>query len=93
MMQAIRARDWGSTLSGMGRRVACLVDEGLVRRDRAGTTPMVSWWLSEAGIGRLSETAPIHARRISKLFVAQLDEELAVLEHALNKVVVDCSLG
>jgi hypothetical protein len=50
--------------------------------------------LTEAGIARLTETAPIHARGISKLFVAQLnDRELSVLERALNKVIVDCSFG
>ena len=81
--------------SGMSRRVARLVDEGLVRRDRAGTDARgVVVALTEAGIARLTETAPIHARGISKLFVAQLnDRELAVLERALNKVIVDCSFG
>ena len=81
--------------SGMSRRVARLVDEGLVRRDRAGTDARgVVVALTEAGIARLTETAPIHARGVSKLFVAQLnDRELAVLERALNKVIVDCSFG
>jgi len=81
--------------SGMSRRVARLVDEGLLRRDRAGTDARgVVVALTEAGIARLGETAPVHARGISKLFVAQLDDqELAVLERALNKVIVDCSFG
>jgi len=81
--------------SGMSRRVARLADEGLVRRDRAGTDGRgVVVALTEAGIARLTETAPVHARGISKLFVGQLnDRELAVLERALNKVVVDCSFG
>jgi DNA-binding MarR family transcriptional regulator len=81
--------------SGMSRRVARLVDEGLVRRDRAGTDARgVVVTLTEAGIARLAETAPVHARGISKLFVAQLDDqELALLERALNKVIVDCSFG
>ena len=81
--------------SGMSRRVARLVDEGLVRRDRAGTDARgVVVALTEAGIARLRETAPVHARGISKLFVAQLDDrELAVLERALTKVIVDCSFG
>ena len=81
--------------SGMSRRVARLVEEGLVRRDRAGTDARgVVVALTEAGIARLAETAPVHARGISKLFVAQLnDQELAVLERALNKVIVDCSFG
>jgi DNA-binding MarR family transcriptional regulator len=81
--------------SGMSRRVARLVDEGLVRRDRAGTDARgVVVALTEAGIARLTETAPVHARGVSKMFVAQLnDRELAVLERALKKVIVDCSFG
>ena len=81
--------------SGMSRRVARLVDEGLVRRDRAGTDARgVVVALTEAGIARLAETAPVHARGISKLFVERLDDqELALLERALNKVIVDCSFG
>src|SRR5881398_920693 len=81
--------------SGMSRRVARLVDEGLVRRDRAGTDARgVVVTLTEAGIARLAETAPVHVRGISKLFVARLDDqELALLERALNKVILDCSFG
>src|SRR6266480_6650648 len=81
--------------SGMSRRVARLVDEGFVRRDRAGTDARgVVVALTEAGIARLAETAPVHVRGISELFVAQLDDqELALLEGALNKVIVDCSFG
>src|SRR5213592_386902 len=81
--------------SGMTRRVARLVDEGLVRREKAGTDARgVIVALTEAGVARLAETAPVHARGISNLFVARLDdEELAILERALNKVIVDCSFG
>jgi DNA-binding MarR family transcriptional regulator len=81
--------------SGMSRRVARLVDEGLLRRDKAGTDGRgVVVALTEAGVTRLAETAPVHARGISALFVAQLDDqELAFLERALNKVIVDCSFG
>ena len=81
--------------SGMTRRVARLVDEGLVRRDDAdadGRGVVVA--LTDAGVARLVETAPVHARGISKLFVEQLDDrELAVIERALGKVIVDCSFG
>src|SRR3989454_5729915 len=81
--------------SGMTRRVARLVDEGLVRREKADTDARgVVVALTKAGLARLAETAPVHARGISKLFVAQLDDqELAFLEHALSKVTVDCSFG
>jgi DNA-binding MarR family transcriptional regulator len=81
--------------SGMTRRVARLVDEGLVRRadaDADGRGVVVA--LTDAGVARLTETAPAHARGISKLFVAQLDDqELAILERVLGKVIVDCSFG
>ncbi len=81
--------------SGMTRRVARLVDEGLVRRadaDADGRGVVVA--LTDAGVARLAETAPAHARGISKLFVEPLDdEELAVLERALGKVIIDCSFG
>src|SRR5204863_3770171 len=78
--------------SGMSRRVARLVDEGLVHRDKAGADGRgVVVALTEAGIERLSESAPIHAGGIAKLFVDRLDDqELALLERALNKVIVDC---
>src|SRR6266568_4148403 len=81
--------------SGMSRRVARLADQGLVHRDKAGTDGRgVVVALTEAGIARLAETAPVHVRGISKLFVAKLDDqELALLEHALTKVIVDCSFG
>jgi DNA-binding MarR family transcriptional regulator len=50
--------------------------------------------LTDAGLARLAETAPVHARCISKLFVARLDDqELAILERALGKVIIDCSFG
>jgi DNA-binding MarR family transcriptional regulator len=81
--------------SGMTRRVNRLVDEGLVRRadadaDRRGVVVA----LTETGVARLTETAPAHARGISKLFVARLDDqELAILERALGKVIIDCSFG
>ena len=81
--------------SGMTRRVARLVDDGLLRRadadaDRRGVVVA----LTDAGVARLTETAPVHARGVSNLFVAQLDDqELALLEGALHKVIVDCTFG
>jgi DNA-binding MarR family transcriptional regulator len=81
--------------SGMTRRVARLVDEGLVRKADAnedGRGVVVS--LTDAGVARLSETAPAHLRAVSELFVSQLDgEELTVLKNALDKVSVDCTFG
>jgi DNA-binding MarR family transcriptional regulator len=81
--------------SGMTRRVARLVDEGLVRRANAGNDARgVVVALTDAGVARLTETAPVHARGISELFVARLDdEELAALESALDKVTLDCTFG
>jgi len=81
--------------SGMTRRVARLVEEGLVRRanaDADGRGVVVA--LTDAGVARLTETAPVHLRGVSELFVAQLDDqELAVLKSALDKVTVDCTFG
>ena len=81
--------------SGMTRRVARLVDEGLVLRANAHADARgVVVALTDAGLARLAETAPVHARGIAKSFVAQLDdEELALLETALDKVTVDCTFG
>jgi DNA-binding MarR family transcriptional regulator len=81
--------------SGMTRRVARLVAEGLVRRADADTDGRgVVVALTDAGVARLAETAPVHARGISGLFVAQLDDqELAILERTLAKVIIDCSFG
>jgi DNA-binding MarR family transcriptional regulator len=81
--------------SGMTRRVARLVDEGLVRRRTAGTDGRgVVVALTDAGIPRLTETAPVHVRGVSELFVAKLDdEELAALKSALDKISVDCAFG
>jgi DNA-binding MarR family transcriptional regulator len=81
--------------SGMTRRVARLVAEGLVRRANADADARgVVVALTDAGLARLTETAPVHLRGVSELFVAQLDErELAVLKSALDKVTVDCTFG
>lgn len=81
--------------SGMTRRVARLVDEGLVRRANVNADARgVVVALTDAGVDRLRDTAPVHARGIAKLFVERLDDqELAVLETALGKVTIDCSFG
>jgi DNA-binding MarR family transcriptional regulator len=81
--------------SGMTRRVARLVDEGLVRRSNADADARgVVVGLTDAGLARLTETAPVHLRGVSELFVAPLDDqELAVLKSALDKVTVDCTFG
>jgi DNA-binding MarR family transcriptional regulator len=81
--------------SGMTRRVARLVEEGLVRRvDAAADGRGVVVALTDAGVARLTETAPVHLRGVSELFVGQLDDqELAVLKNALDKVTVDCTFG
>jgi len=82
--------------SGMTRRVARLVDVGLVRRANSDADARgVVVALTGVGVARLTETAPIHARGIFDLFVARLDDqELAVLESALKKVTpLDCTFG
>jgi len=81
--------------SGMTRRVARLVREGLVRRGSADSDARgVVVGLTDAGVKRLIETAPVHARGINDLFISRLGEkELAVLASALHKVTVDCTFG
>lgn len=81
--------------SGMTRRVARLADEGLVHRASADADARgVVVGLTDAGLARLQETVPAHVRGIAQLFVQRLDDdELAVLEQALNKVTVDCNFG
>jgi DNA-binding MarR family transcriptional regulator len=81
--------------SGMTRRVARLVHEGLVRRAHADADARgVVVLLTDSGLDRLTVAAPIHLRGVSDLFVANLDDqELAVLESALAKVTIDCTFG
>ena len=81
--------------SGMTRRVARLVQEALVlRANTAADARGIVVTLTDAGVARLTETAPVHARGIFDLFVARLDDqELAVLERALGKVTLDCTFG
>jgi DNA-binding MarR family transcriptional regulator len=81
--------------SGMTRRVARLVREGVVRRVNADSDARgVVVTLTDSGKDRLTESAPAHMRGVSELFVAKLDDhELAVLESALTKVTLDCTFG
>jgi DNA-binding MarR family transcriptional regulator len=81
--------------SGLTRRVARLVDEGLVRRANATDDGRgVTVALTTASVARVTETVPVHLRGVSKLFVERLDDhELAVLQTALRKVIVDCTFG
>ncbi|MGH3114374.1 MAG: MarR family winged helix-turn-helix transcriptional regulator [Gaiellaceae bacterium] len=84
-----------SSRSGMTRRVARLVDEGLVARgsDEADARGVVVA-VTDAGVARLAEAAPVHLRGVVELFVSQLtDKELALLKSALDKVTVDSSFG
>jgi DNA-binding MarR family transcriptional regulator len=84
-----------SSRSGMTRRIDRLVVEGLVSRtnsDADGRGVVVA--LTEAGLARLAEAAPVHLRRVSELFVEKLnDRELATLASALGKVALDCTFG
>jgi DNA-binding MarR family transcriptional regulator len=84
-----------SSRSGMTRRIDRIVVEGLVRRANAdGDARGVVVALTDAGVARLAETAPVHLRGVSELFLARLnDQELAALEGALEKVIQDCTFG
>lgn len=81
--------------SGMTRRIDRMVDEGLVGRTGAdGDARGVMVALTDAGLSRLTETAPVHLRGVSELFVERLDDqELAALESALDKVTLGCNFG
>jgi DNA-binding MarR family transcriptional regulator len=84
-----------SSRSAMTRRVERLVKEGLVRRTSSeadGRGVVVA--LTEAGLIRLTEAVPVHLNGVSKFFVERLDDqELALLEHALEKVSLRGSFG
>ena len=84
-----------SSRSSMTRRIDRMVEEGLVRRANAdGDARGVVVALTDAGLSRLAETAPVHLRGVAELFVARLDDqELAALESALDKVTLDCGFG
>ena len=81
--------------SGMTRRVARLVFEGLVRRAQADADGRgVVVQLTNSGLDRLTVAAPVHLRGVSDLFLTKLnDKELGVLESALVKVTLDCTFG
>ncbi len=81
--------------SGMTRRAARLVDQGLIGRagaDADGRGVVIA--LTDAGVARLTETAPVHVRGIIRYFASRLDDqELGLLENSLDKVIVDCTFG
>src|SRR5438445_8004333 len=78
--------------SGMTRRVARLVDEGVVRRadtDADGRGVVVV--LTDMGVLRLTEAAPVHARGDSALFVRRPNQkQVAVPQRVPAKVPVEC---
>jgi DNA-binding MarR family transcriptional regulator len=83
-----------SSRSGMTRRIDRLVDEGLTRTSSDADGRGVVVALTDAGVARLAETAPVHLRAVAELFVARLSErELVALKKALDKVSVDCEFG
>jgi DNA-binding MarR family transcriptional regulator len=93
-MTELAARAFSSR-SGMTRRIARLVDEGLICRDSIDTDGRgVVVALTDAGVAKLTKVAPVHLRGVAKRFVGQLtDHELATIERALDKVAIDCSFG
>jgi len=93
-MTELAARAFSSR-SGLTRRIDRLVEEGLVSRTPAdGDARGVVVTLTDAGAARVSETVPVHLRAVAELFMAKLDnQELAVLESALKKVILDRTFG
>src|SRR3981189_1645084 len=90
-----RAPSAFSSRSGLTRRIDRLVEEGLVGRTGAdGDARGVVVTLTDAGAARVSETVPVHLRAVTQLFMAKLDDkELAVIESALQKVILDRTFG
>lgn len=84
-----------SSRSSMTRRIDRMAGDGLVRRANAdGDARGVVVELTDAGVSRLAETAPVHLRAVFELFVERLnDQELAALESILDKVTLDCGFG
>jgi DNA-binding MarR family transcriptional regulator len=84
-----------SSRSGLTRRIDRLVGEGLVSRTTAdGDARGVVVTLTDAGVARVAETIPVHLRAVAELFIAKLDnQELAVLESALKKVILARTFG
>ena len=84
-----------SSRSGMTRRVDRLVEQGLVSRtetDADGRGVVVT--LTDKGVSRFKETAPIHIRGVAELFAAPLDDrELAIVEAAMKKVTRNSTFG
>jgi DNA-binding MarR family transcriptional regulator len=93
-MTELAARAFSSR-SGLTRRVDRLVEQGLVGRTTAdGDARGVAVRLTDAGVARVAETVPVHLRTVAELFMAKLDDqELAVLESALRKVILDRTFG
>ena len=81
--------------SGMTRRVARLVENGLVARAQTKADARgVVVALTDAGMARVTQTAPVHSRGVFEAFVSRLDDqELAALESALKKVTLDSTFG
>jgi len=84
-----------SSRSAMTRRVDRMIDEELVRRTRSeadGREVVIA--LTSEGLDRLIAAVPVHLAGVSALFLERLDDdELAVLERALDRVSRDCSFG
>src|ERR1700738_4461971 len=93
-MTALAARAFSSR-SGLTRRIDRLVEEGLVARTTAGGDARgVIVTLTDAGAARVLATLTVHLRAVGGLFMAKLDNhELAVLESALKKVILDRTFG
>jgi DNA-binding MarR family transcriptional regulator len=84
-----------SSRSAMTRRVDRLVGDGLLGRspsDADGRGLVVA--LTEAGVARLAEIAPVHLRGVGDLFVAPLGPgDLAAVEVAMSRVTIDAAFG
>ena len=93
-MTELAARAFSSR-SGLTRRIDRLVEAELVSRTTAdGDARGVVVTLTKAGAARVAETVPVHLRAVAELFTAKLNnQEIAVLESALKKVILERTFG
>ncbi len=84
-----------SSRSALTRRMDRMVEEGAVRRSRAGADGRgVVIGITDLGTARLLEAIPVHLDGIERLFAAPLDDDdLEALEGSLSKVATGCSFG
>ena len=87
-------QETGLALADYDVLVQLAIADGELRMTELANRALISRSGMTRRVARLAETVPAHARGIAEYFVSRLDDqELAVLESALDKVTVDCTFG